>query len=77
MVITDGNSQSGVNAVSAASKSLSHSGVNVFAIGVGSSVNSAELRAIASDSRNIFHVSSTRLLNTLINRVEEISCSRK
>lgn len=78
MVITDGNSQSGVDAVKRASRFLSSfSKANVFAIGVGSSVNSEELRAIASETRNIFHVSSTSLLNTVGSRVKEISCARK
>ena len=60
---------------SAASK-LKSMGVNMISIGVGSSISTAELHAMASSptASHVFQVSSASLLSTIVNKVRVESC---
>ena len=75
-MITDGNSNEGVTRVGRASDRLSENGVNIFAVGVGN-VNQNELKAIATDEKNIFRVGSLAQLSSAVSSVRKASCEGK
>ncbi|CAH3041470.1 unnamed protein product [Porites lobata] len=60
LVITDGRSTGGHAASKRESQLLNNKGIVVFALGLGSLVNSAEINALASEPNHVFHYLSFR-----------------
>ena len=73
-MVTDGRSSKGSSYLKTISDSLSKQGVNIIAVGVGSSVNQAELRALATDDANVFKVGSLSQLKNAVWSVKRASC---
>lgn len=55
-------------------KALNASGVEVIAVGIGSSVSNTELNAIASDSSHVFKVQDFDILNSIQNLLTNVTC---
>lgn len=73
IVITDGYSDSPA-ATAAAASTLKSSGVTVFAVGIGRSVNQNELRTLASKAENVFYANDFDLLNNVLYQLSQRSC---
>lgn len=76
MVITDGRSNTGVANIQRVSDTLSKQGVNIIAIGVGAA-HQPELKALATDDKNIFTVGSLSQLKHAVWSVKRASCTGK
>ncbi|XP_052786251.1 cartilage matrix protein-like [Mya arenaria] len=72
--MTDGKSNVPVETVKEAASIHSHLNAKIFAIGIGSGVDKAELQTIATDSHHVFEVSSFDALNTLQAELKRTAC---
>ena len=77
MVISDGKSQSGSSVLKAAADTLRNSGVNIFAVGVGSGINNYELNLISGSYSNIFSVTNAYYLSSIVSKIKSVSCKGK
>ncbi|CAF2839011.1 unnamed protein product [Rotaria sp. Silwood2] len=74
LVLTDGNSNCGA-AVGIESTNLLHiTKASVFAVGIGSAINNAELQTIATDKKYVMHVDNYLTLTTVINSITVQTC---
>jgi len=74
LVLTDGNSNCGTP-VAVESTSLLHvTKASVFAVGIGTGINNAELHMIATDKKYVMHVSNYIELTTAINNITVQTC---
>eukprot|EP00105_Crassostrea_gigas_P010777 XP_011426166.1 PREDICTED: collagen alpha-1(XII) chain-like isoform X1 [Crassostrea gigas] len=73
IVLTDGISADPTHTRIQA-KALNASGVEVIAVGIGSSVSNTELNAIASDSSHVFKVQDFDILNSIQNLLTNVTC---
>ncbi|KAH9518401.1 hypothetical protein Btru_016734 [Bulinus truncatus] len=73
IVITDGNSQNRDQTAEAAQR-LKASRVMIIAVGVGSSVSQAELKAIASTDEDIFNVNDYSVLDDIRHSLVTTAC---
>ena len=76
IVLTDGRSTD-KQATLAAAAELHKTNVNVFAIGVGSNVDQAELEAIASKPQNVFNVQNFDALDNIQANLKRTACEGK
>ena len=76
IVLTDGRSLEPTNTQRAA-EHLHKMGVEVFAIGIGKSVDRNELRMIATDSNHVYEVPSTNDLEAIHTTIVDAICKRK
>ena len=74
VVMTDGQSTHPSQTIQAANK-IHQMNIKVFAIGIGSGVDKAELNAIASDSQHVFQVQGFNGLSTLETDLRNYTCS--
>jgi collagen type VI alpha len=74
IVITDGQSQDKA-ATLAAAQALHGTNVNVFAIGVGNSLDHQELNAIASKPANVFTVDNFDALTNIEGSLKRTACA--
>lgn len=79
IVITDGEQTTTkeYTPLDIASKRIKDKGVEVFALGVGSSVNVDQLRQIASSNDNVFTSSGFEQLVDVVKPIVEKSCPSK
>ena len=83
-MLTDGQSQDKSRTISAA-KSARYSGIKMFAIGIGNSIDQNELRAIGSNGRkrkvgsSVFHLNSFSSLQSgsFRNMISDRACNGK
>ncbi|EGD78970.1 hypothetical protein PTSG_11807 [Salpingoeca rosetta] len=75
VVLTDGNSQPSYDPATEASI-LHDQNVNVFAIGVGSSISQSQLEDIASDpdARHVFNLRSFSLIGDIVDAMSATTC---
>lgn len=75
IVFTDGQSNLG-RAVAAEAQALKDEGVDIFAVGIGSGINDAELDTIASIPKSTYklHISGYDALYGAINKITQIAC---
>ncbi|XP_062570641.1 collagen alpha-1(XX) chain-like [Saccostrea cucullata] len=73
IVMTDGMSNN-ANATTLQAKKLHEMNIRTFVIGIGSGINLAELRLIASDPQKVFTVSNFDALNTLELEIMKTTC---
>ena len=66
MVLTDGKSTPDISYLRVASAKLLNAAVKVLVVGVGSGVVQEELEMIAGDTFNIFSVTGTDQLNSIV-----------
>ena len=76
IVLTDGRSLEPDQTQRAAER-LHHMGIEVFAIGIGHSVDRNELRIIATDSNHVYQVPSTNDLDSIHTTIVDAICKRK
>ena len=79
VLLTDGRSTSGIEAVVNSSKLLRQEGVSVFAIGIGKNINKQELNIIASEPA-ADHVACPKTfaeINNMVEKMREASCYGK
>ncbi|XP_046571856.1 collagen alpha-4(VI) chain-like [Haliotis rubra] len=74
IVITDGQSTNRANTVQQANN-LHQAGVEVMAIGIGSSANQQELANIATDTKHVFSVTNFDSLKTIQNELQQSTCA--
>jgi von Willebrand factor type A domain. len=74
LVITDGQSNSGVSSVKKEADLLKKDFVNIFAVGAGSNVNNKELEAIASSSDHVIRISSISALQSILSIMHTAIC---
>lgn len=73
IVVTDGQSNN-KSATLAQAAELHKTNINVFAVGVGSTVDQAELNAIASKSSNVFTVTNFDALDSIQAQLRKTAC---
>ena len=76
VLLTDGRSTSGIKKVFEQSNLLRQEGVNIFAMGIGRTINKDELNIIASDP-DIDHVFCPKTyaeINSMVEKMREASC---
>lgn len=58
-------------------RSILQAGVHVLTVSVGTMTNETELRAIATngDDKNMFHVNSYSILDSLVDKVVQAFCN--
>ena len=76
VVITDGKQTTTGNytRLSVASQGIKNKGVTVYAVGIGSSPDRAELEEIASSSENVLTSASFRALQTIAPQLRKAVC---
>lgn len=74
LVLSDGNGNCGASVGIASSHLLHITKANVFAVGIGSYINNAELQTIATDKNYIIHVTNYENLITAINNITLKTC---
>ena len=79
VVITDGNQTKTGNytKLSVASQGIKNKGVTVYAVGIGSNPNRAELEEIASRPENVLTSASFRALQTIAPQLRKAVCDGK
>ncbi|KAL4227529.1 von Willebrand factor (vWF) type A domain [Mactra antiquata] len=75
VVITDGKSFH-TNQTAAAAEAARQSGITMIAVGIGTEINDAELRSIASDpdTQHVFNVSNFASLEKIVTTLTEKTC---
>lgn len=76
VVLTDGQSSSPSSTTSQA-KQLHDTGATVFAIGIGSNVNTHELQTIADSPHHVYQVSGFDALNGIQYELNQAACASK
>jgi len=76
IVFTDGQSNVG-RAVATEAQLLKDEGVDIFAVGIGSGINNAELDTIASIPKSTYklHISGYDALYNAVNNITQIACN--
>jgi uncharacterized protein YegL len=74
LVLTDGYSNCGTNVGIASADLLHITKASVFAVGVTSGINNAELQTIATDPKYVIHVNNYLDLTTVINSITIQTC---
>ena len=79
LLITDGEQTTtgGFTPLDKASKDMKDKGVVVYSLGVGSGVNSEQLRQIASSDDNVFMSTGFEELTDVVKPIVEKSCQIK
>ena len=79
IVITDGEQTTAKNytPLAKASKGIKGKGVVVYSLGIGSSVNSEQLRQIASSDDNVFTATGFDTLADIVLPIVQRSCPSK
>ena len=79
VLLTDGRSTSGMDAIVNSSTLLRQDGVNIFVIAIGKNINQQELNIIASDPDADHVVSSNTFaeVNNMVKKMREYSCYGK
>lgn len=79
VLLTDGRSTSGMDAIVNSSTLLRQDGVNIFVIGIGKNVNKEELNIIASDpdADHVVYSNTFAEINNMVEKMREYSCYGK
>jgi len=78
VLLTDGNSNKGGDP-SGCAKLLTASGIEVFAVGIGSGISRAELQSVAShgDAKHVLSVRGFDALDEILDQLEGVVCPGK
>ena len=74
ILVTDGRSSNPQQTIAMA-KQIHSAGIETLAVGVGTQLGINELKAIASDSKHVFHVKTFDALQTLQAELRNSTCT--